>query len=221
MKGGYSFFKKNMECSYVRYDNDSGRALGGNLLNLFSGEDNKGDVPCGKLAAGLCFGCDEKFRPRVEVECSLWGSEKSFFPIGDSNNEDWNVKTNMNRKALMLNFYLDIDTETKLTPYISAGAGAGHIKITYDDYGVVNDRLKVESKYSKTKLIWQVGVGCCYAIDEHLAADFGYRMSVWPSFRSLVSTCIDENDDDIMRKDFVELRNRVQHELLLGLRYTF
>ena len=82
------------------------------------------------------------------------------------------TKAKMENNSVMLNAYYDIDTGTKLTPYVGAGIGMARLKgsIKGDD---------ANASKSKTTFAWQVGAGVSYAMTDNLALDAGYRYLRW------------------------------------------
>ena len=130
---------------------------------------------------------------RAEIEYNKnETAEKSFYNI---------ISGEVDTQSLMLNAYYDIDTGTKLSPYI--GAGIGYAKVE----GKLTENIsghQYQSSMDDNTFAWQVGTGLGYAITENITIDAGYRYMDYGSF--------DEG--------FSELDTNA-HEIHLGARYTF
>ena len=111
------------------------------------------------------------------------------------------TKAKMENNSVMLNAYYDIDTGTKLTPYVGACIGMARLKgsIKGDDANV--------SK-SKTNFAWQVGAGVSYAMTDNLALDAGYRYT-------------DADEVNVKNDGSNNKFEAKSHEFLLGARYSF
>ena len=104
---------------------------------------------------------------------------------------------------IMLNAYYDIDTGTNFTPYIGAGLGLSHQKVTAGN-----------AKKSSNELAWQVGGGVSYAATENVFVDFGYK---YVDNGSSFTVSHDEDNDVSGKTDFESESN----EFYLGVRYAF
>ncbi len=120
-------------------------------------------------------------------------------------------------ETYMFNMYYDIDTGTKLTPYVGAGFGLAHIdaKSSYDHPNVAYSRVNA----SDTKFAWQLSAGAAYALTDNLAIDLGYRYTDLGSIKGN-SNFMDAQTGAVaaplnMKADFET------HEIMLGARYTF
>ena len=102
------------------------------------------------------------------------------------------------KHSVMANAYFDYLTCTPWTPYVGAGLGSSYLKADFGDVA--------KSNYN---LAWQVMAGVAYDINSHWTVDAGYRYA----------------DLGRIRKNFGEGRvtklTARDHEVLLGVRYTF
>jgi len=64
--------------------------------------------------------------------------------------------------TLMANGYYDIDSGSKIIPYLMAGAGVANVDLSW-----VSD--------SSTSFVWQVGAGVGFKLDDNIIFDLGYR----------------------------------------------
>ena len=114
---------------------------------------------------------------------------------------DGYVKSKTQTYAGFLNAYYDIQTGTKLTPYIGAGIGLAHNKSSLSD-----DVLKYSN--SNWSFAWQLAAGLNYPLTDSLVADLGYRYT-------------DYGKVNIVNENGVKYRvNDIQvHNVTLGLRY--
>ena len=122
---------------------------------------------------------------------------------------DSTVKLNMRTESILVNAYWDINTCSRFTPYVSAGAGLAKL----------NFRAKTEdyvSKANPSNFAWQVGAGVSYAATDSIDVDLGYRY-------------VDTGAAYIMKQyaggrqggSMKEKINTARHELYAGLRYNF
>ncbi len=65
--------------------------------------------------------------------------------------------------TVMANGYYDIDTNSKITPYLMAGAGIADINVSW------------WTANSSTSFVWQVGAGVGLKGNDHVTFDLGYR----------------------------------------------
>lgn len=100
-------------------------------------------------------------------------------------------------QSLMLNGYFDVNTGTKITPYI--GAGIGYTKMK----GELRVNGEKGSQDDET-FAWQLGAGIGYAINNNVSIDAGYRYVDYGDF---------EDDGDKI--------DTSSHELYIGIRYNF
>ncbi len=106
-------------------------------------------------------------------------------------------KFEIESQSIMLNAYYDINTGTKLTPYVGAGFG----------YANVEGKLSIEGESDSVddnNFAWQIGAGSSYALNEKILLDAGYRYVDYGDF-----TKEDVNVDT------------TAHELYVGARYAF
>lgn len=101
------------------------------------------------------------------------------------------------KHSVMANAYFDYLTCTPWTPYVGAGIGSAYLK--------ADDGNEAKSVYN---LAWQVMAGLTYDINSHWTLDAGYRYADLGRIR--------KNSGDSVAK----LTAR-DHEIMLGVRYTF
>ena len=101
------------------------------------------------------------------------------------------------KHSVMANAYFDYLTCTPWTPYVGAGIGSAYLK--------ADDGSNAKSVYN---LAWQVMAGLTYDINSHWTLDAGYRYADLGRIR--------KNSGDSVAK----LTAR-DHEIMLGVRYTF
>ena len=101
------------------------------------------------------------------------------------------------KHSVMANAYFDYLTCTPWTPYVGAGIGSAYLK--------ADNGNEAKSVYN---LAWQVMAGLTYDINSHWTLDAGYRYADLGRIR--------KNYGDSVTK----LTAR-DHEIMLGVRYTF
>ncbi len=102
------------------------------------------------------------------------------------------------KHSFMANVYFDYLTCTPWTPYVGAGMGVSYLKADNGEFA--------RSVYT---LGWQVMGGLTYDINSHWAADLGYRYADLGRVRGHFG------------EDSVTKVSARDHEILLGVRYTF
>ena len=102
------------------------------------------------------------------------------------------------KHSVMANAYFDYLTCTPWTPYVGAGIGSAYLKA---DGG--------EEAKSVYNLAWQVMAGVAYDINSHWTVDAGYRYADLGRIRQNFG---DGNVAKLTARD---------HEIMLGVRYTF
>lgn len=116
---------------------------------------------------------------------------------------DFSLKSTI--ETFMLNVYYDVETCTKLTPYIGAGIGLADIKET----AFVNNQYAKETASDSYKsLALNIGVGAAYEITPSIAFDLGLRLSKLGGRKNKTTNAYAE-------------RKYISYEALAGLRYTF
>lgn len=101
------------------------------------------------------------------------------------------------KHSVMANAYFDYLTCTPWTPYVGAGIGSAYLK--------ADDGEQAKSVYN---LAWQVMAGLTYDINSNWTLDAGYRYA----------------DLGRIRKNFGDRVAKLtarDHEIMLGVRYTF
>lgn len=102
------------------------------------------------------------------------------------------------KHSVMANAYFDYLTCTPWTPYVGAGIGSAYLK--------ADDGEQAKSVYN---LAWQVMAGLTYDINSHWTLDAGYRYADLGRIRKNYG---EGNVAKLTARD---------HEIMLGVRYTF
>ena len=102
------------------------------------------------------------------------------------------------KHSVMANAYFDYLTCTPWTPYVGAGIGSAYLK--------ADNGSHAKSVYN---LAWQVMAGLTYDINSHWTLDAGYRYADLGRIR--------KNSGE----GHVAKLTARDHEILLGVRYTF
>lgn len=156
-----------------------------------SKEEASDNVLGGSFAYGIKLGA-----LRTELELNLKGTAEKKYA---DEYETW--KNSLENNSIMLNTYYDIDTGTKLTPYVGAGMGLARLK----------SKIDLEDAHyskSKTSFAWQIGAGFSYAVTNDVSLDAGYRYT-------------DSGDISGQSEDEKIKFDSSSHEFLLGARYMF
>ena len=109
---------------------------------------------------------------------------------------------NLKKYSVMANVYYDYLTCTPWTPYVGAGLGYSWLKGVWHANGE-----KIQDK-SVCNLAWQIMAGVTYDLNTNWKLDAGYRYADLGRIR--------KNEGSYVTKTAVR-----DHEIMLGVRYTF
>ena len=189
LKGNYSLMRPTFKANGVDVDE-------GPFAEKYKLYDNT-------LGASLAYGV-KMCSFRTELELNLNGAaNKKLYDDEDVTK----VKTRAN--SLMLNGYYDIPTKTAFTPYVGAGLGLAHVKMTAK---TVEEEGLYKYNISKNKLAYQLGAGVGYELNQNWTLDAGYR---WIDYGTISKSY---NDEDEAGKDKVSTKS---HNFFFGARYSF
>lgn len=145
---------------------------------------------------------------RAEMEYSKKADAKKTY----INQDDDKFNTKVEVQTYMINAFYDINTGTKITPYITGGIGYAKLKAK-DQYW----SEEWGKSLSKTKFAWQIGAGVTYDVNEHIAFDAGYRYIDCGDIS--VSGTGDAGAGAIYNEK--EKLDVTANEVYMGLRYNF
>ena len=188
--------------------------------NALANEKHKDDVWGLRLAAGAA--APVKYgQIRGEVELG-WNDDAK-----DSNSFAFKVKDTYNHKfatelsvySAMLNVYYDIDTGTKLTPYVGGGIGMARLKNKTRVTGTTPaGDLDLGSSESENNFAWNIGAGVAYAVNDKVSVDAGYRYTDYGNVKESVSQAVPGLGVPL---DVNGKYDVTSHEFLIGARYSF
>ena len=141
------------------------------------------------------------------------------------------IKQKIDVQTLFLNVYADFPTETRFTPYLTAGLGMAFVssKSSYDasvtgvntivDTGqtiVFDTPLYSGSSSSKrdTNFAWNVGAGLGIALVDDLTVDLAYRFASLGEVKS-------KSIDTATYSGHSKTQNLYMHQVMVGLRWEF
>ena len=143
--------------------------IGGSYVNFVHAKDDIDGAfgVFGSVAGGLYL--PNQFRADIEIGYHF-------------KREIDNTKIDFSQWDFMLNGYYDIDIGSPLTPFVGAGLGLGHMKLTAseDDYD--------DSSYTKTSFAASIAGGAMYPITDMIAVEgmgrgryvfYSERMALW------------------------------------------
>ncbi len=138
---------------------------------------------------------NQKLDSSVAWNCAAgynFGTYRLEGALGYEKHDFTNTPDDVSMLTVMANGYYDIDTNSKITPYVMAGLGVADVKVSWAD--------------SSTNFVWQVGFGAGFKVDDNVTLDLGYRY-----IRPEGLECPDDHAD-------VSLHS--QH-IMAGIRYQF
>lgn len=163
-------------------------------------------------------GQTDSYSEKISLDDNTWGASVAYGvktgPIRTELELNWNDdadknlegdKVEVESNSVMLNAYYDIETGTKVTPYVGVGIGMAHNKVSAEDYNL-----------SDNDFAWQVGVGTSVAITKSLDFDMGYRYKDNGSAKKTIK----ENGGvySYSSKDRLDVTS---HNVYAGFRYSF
>lgn len=141
-------------------------------------------------AAGLAFDFGyETSGLRLELALGFQRNEMDKVTILIPNSYSIPADALVDTSSLMLNGYLDINTDTVFTPYLLVGIGRAMVNVEGDD---------------SSALATQFGGGVGYAINDHLTFDLGYKFFLVSDLELVKRTRID------MASHLVQLGGRIR-----------
>ncbi|MDR2935025.1 MAG: outer membrane beta-barrel protein [Candidatus Adiutrix sp.] len=123
-----------------------------------------GDERSSVLGFGGSVGSDLSYSTswplRLEAEYLYHGNETFSRPT--------DCTIDLSAHSFLANAFLDLNTDTALTPYLGGGLGLAYLT-DRASYG------NATSKGSRWNFAWDVGGGVAWGLNENLALDLGYR----------------------------------------------
>lgn len=203
----------------------------------------------GALAVGYDFWPQHKLPIRAEIEFAMRGNNKMSddysascrYKVGGDTYEEISreeINITYNASTLLANFYWDFHNSTAFTPYVMAGAGLAFINAEYehnvsrkgamvgDTHGDLGSTSYSEHK-NYTNFAWALGAGCAYNVNENFAIDLGYRylnlgtVETDGSHSGSFATARTPLTKNPLNINFDGNSFASNHEIMLGLRYTF
>ncbi len=112
---------------------------------------------------GIAFGGKINDNARGEIELSYRTADLDTITVNGATNNSSDVE--IETAAVMINFYYDMNIESNLAPYITAGLGYGRQEVTFGS-----------TSGSDTGFVYQVGAGANYAVSDttNLFVDYRY-----------------------------------------------
>lgn len=163
-------------------------------------------------AFGLKFDFDDfeyiSLRAEAEYMISENGKKKRS-DVSGSDVTDTNVS--ISPMGMLLNAYVDINTGTFITPFVTAGVGYGDLKVKvamgYYESGEY-DGSSQYLFYDDSNVFWNIGLGFSLALTDNISLDAQYR---YIDFGNI-------NGELFIAEAKLEYQN---HQIMVGARYTF
>lgn len=177
----------------------------------------------GSIAVGYDFEKKSGVPIRAELEYAGFSGAEAQKTLYDGYGSH-KFKQNFNIQTLFVNAYWDIDTGTQLTPYLGAGLGVGFIntKLRYSGaYDQLIEGSASTGSKNVTNFAWNVGAGLGYDITDNWTLDVGYRFVGLGSVKTKTKTFNDSLGLGLEAEAYGKTSNLYQHQLAVGVRYTF
>jgi len=168
-----------------------------------------------RLAVGFSVPVDEiSGSIRAELE---WGyNGKAAGKSSLYGNPSVGMSTEVKTNTFMLNGYYDIKTETAFSPYVGFGFGYGEIDIKSASYGAMPAGYSIRGSFKDNSLVWNIGAGASYAMNDKLSFDVGYRYTGF----GWINGDLAYNENGPV-STVTEKGDFSSHEILAGVRYSF
>lgn len=190
--------------------------------NTLSNDKHSDTVFGARVAFGAAADFEKYGALRGELELN-WNDDAK-----DSNDFEFKIHKKYNHKfqtktqvyGAMANLYYDVNTGTKFTPFIGAGAGMAHVKVASTAQGLVEkEAFSIGGSASDNNFAWNVGAGLAYNISDSIALDIMYR---YTDLGSVKSTDTIAMGDLLKRTLATDAKFDVAtHEVMFGARYRF
>ena len=161
------------------------------------------------FAGSLGFGGNVANKMRAEAQLYLDSGQGINGKLKDGYNTDYSVRS----VGLMANAYYDFKNSTAFTPYVMGGLG--FMNNEHDINSTVrkgNTTNILISRVSKTSLAGQLGLGAEYKINNSFALDAGYRF---------MQKSFDKSSIAYTDGQKITFKTKPQHQMLLGVKYSF
>ncbi len=172
------------------------------------------------LGAGIGYAFNSWFRADATIEYRSGGRFIGRdILIGPPSYENV-LHSNMSSVVALINGYIDLGTWWGITPYVGAGVGYAHNRLspTFDTGVVIGVGASsgVINGGSSGSLAWALMAGLAWDVSASTKIEFGYRYLNLGNFRSGAPcpTCTTAVDN-------YEIRQVTAHDIRLGLRYAF
>ncbi|MDR1921921.1 MAG: outer membrane beta-barrel protein [Candidatus Adiutrix sp.] len=181
--------------------------------SLLGGEDKDKGYGVG-LAVGCDFGSLYEMPLRLEAEY-VYRGKASFgeevvnpYGLGGQASHNFDVAAH----SLMANAFLDLASDSAMTPYIGGGLGLAYLNTDYTVSSTVGTNGSALSSKTNWNFAWNLGGGLAWHMNEKVALDLGYR------YVDLGTA----STGDIRMNDFLtnSSLDYTVHEISLGLRFN-
>lgn len=198
------------------------------------GQKLKGDFSQGTLDNSAIYGfaVGYKFHKNFRADWSLDyrpGFANSYMTSATETDEYGSItytdthSVKVKSLVSMINFYYDIITIEKFTPYATFGLGfsqnkTNNYKFNQKDSYTNVTHSTVYSKGTKIDFAWKIGLGSKYEINQDFDLDLHYQYADLGKFRTGGSSSLDGKS----HKATSRLSGRIKsHEVTLGVAYKF
>ncbi|MDR2199654.1 MAG: outer membrane beta-barrel protein [Deltaproteobacteria bacterium] len=141
---------------------------------------------------------------------------------------DFDVKSEIELQTILLNFWYDIPTGSKIIPYVGGGVGLGIIRVenatNFDPNLTDFEPIETYNSKTKTNFAFDIGGGIAYAVTDNFTLDLGYRF-VWAGKVDVLNTPTIAQGGGTGNAIVVPVvsshKKIVSHDVFLGGRYFF
>ncbi len=188
--------------------------------NEVASEKHKDTIFGARIAGGI--GTDiiyGKLRGELELGWNSDSKDDNNFDFTIINSATHNFETKTSVYDAMLNFYYDLNTGTKFSPFIGAGLGYAHLKVKTTTTGEFKGNvLNLEASDTANNFAWNVGAGVSYQVSDAFAIDLAYRYTDYGSVKETAATAVKGLGAKVNTDAKFDV---ISHEIMLGARYSF
>lgn len=189
--------------------------------NRVSDKTHSDTVFGARVAFGATADFDAYGALRGELELN-WNGDAT-----DSNDFDFKIinkythsfETKTKVYGAMANLYYDIATGTKFTPFVGAGAGMAHVKVSSGAHGTVEKQaFSINGDATDNNFAWNATAGVAYNISDSIVLDIAYRYTDLGAVKSTDTFTMDNLKGKMTTDAKFDIAT---HEVMLGARYRF
>jgi|GEM_PF-5753079 len=193
------------------------------IASLDSTITTEGKMPRGFGAYTLGIGYNISDQARADLTLNYFSSKGKDSEAMEKVNVAGNTK--LSSFGVLANAYYDINANSAVTPYFMVGAGFGKTSLKIDaDISNPDNTKKVKATLdsSKYNLLWNVGGGVAFKLDDCFYLDLGYRFAnIGATAEKDVTKENYKLPEGIQHNTAIKTGDLYRHTVTAGVRFVF